>query len=72
MVVSIWHCESGSFALQNIRFYRAKPTLLERQTIGFTVRSLQHRATLSSAVRPQTAYHDTDKCKPKYLPPVWP
>ena len=39
MVVSIWHCESGSFALQNIRFYRAKPTLLERQTIGFTVRS---------------------------------
>ena len=27
--------ESGSFALQNSRFYRAKPTLLERKTIGF-------------------------------------
>ena len=27
--------ENGSFALQNIRFYRAKQLLLERKTIGF-------------------------------------
>jgi len=38
MIISIWHCESDSFATQNIRFYRAKPTLLERQTIGFATR----------------------------------
>ena len=38
MAISFWHCESGSFATQNSRFYRAKPTLLERKTIGFTMR----------------------------------
>ncbi len=37
MVISIWHCESVGFAMQNSRFYRAKPTLLERKTIGFTM-----------------------------------
>ncbi len=30
-------CESGCFAMQNLRFYRAKPTLLERKTIGFVM-----------------------------------
>ena len=35
MIISIFHCESGSFAMQNIRFYRAKQPLLERKTIGF-------------------------------------
>ena len=29
MIISIWHCESVGFAMQNSRFYRAKPTLLE-------------------------------------------
>ena len=29
---------SGCFASQNSRFYRAKPTLLERKTIGFAMR----------------------------------
>ena len=38
MIISIWHCESGSFTLQNLRFYRAKQTLLERKTIGFVMR----------------------------------
>jgi len=37
-IISIWHCESGSFALQNLRFYRAKQPLLERKTIGFVMR----------------------------------
>ena len=36
--ISFWHCESGSFATQNSRFYLTKPTLLECQTIGFTMR----------------------------------
>ena len=36
MVIAFWHCESGCFALQNLRFYRAKEPLLERKTIGFT------------------------------------
>ena len=36
MAAELWRCESGSFAAQNSRFYLAKPTLLERQTIGFT------------------------------------
>ena len=36
MAPALWRCESGSFALQKSRFYLAKPTLLERQTIGFT------------------------------------
>ncbi len=35
MITALWHCESGSFALQNLRFYRAKEPLLERKTIGF-------------------------------------
>ena len=35
MITALWHCESGCFAMQNSRFYRAKPTLLERKTIGF-------------------------------------
>jgi|GEM_PF-1537491 len=30
--------ESGSFAMQNLRFYRAKQPLLERKTIGFAIR----------------------------------
>ena len=30
--------KSVGFAMQNSRFYRAKPTLLERKTIGFTIR----------------------------------
>ncbi|BAR94749.1 hypothetical protein PI172_0021 [Prevotella intermedia] len=38
MTISIWHCESGCFASQNSRFYRAKPTLLECKTIGFVIR----------------------------------
>ncbi len=37
-VISIWHCESGCFAMQNLRFYRAKQPLLERKTIGFAKR----------------------------------
>ena len=35
MTTALWHCESGSFALQNLRFYRAKQPLLECKTIGF-------------------------------------
>ena len=35
-MIAFWHCESGCFALQNLRFYRAKEPLLERKTIGFT------------------------------------
>ena len=38
MVISIWHCESVGFAMQKSRFYRAKPTFLERKTIGFIMR----------------------------------
>jgi len=38
MITALWHCESGCFAMQNSRFYRAKPTLLERKTIGFVER----------------------------------
>ena len=38
MVISIWRCESGSFAMQNSRFYRAKQPLLKRKTIGFVMR----------------------------------
>ena len=38
MITAFLHCESGCFALQNSRFYRAKPTLLEHKTIGFTMR----------------------------------
>ena len=34
----LWHYESGCFAMQNSRFYLAKPTLLERKTIGFVMR----------------------------------
>ena len=35
MITAFWHYESGCFALQNLRFYRAKQPLLERKTIGF-------------------------------------
>ena len=35
MAPALWRCESGSFAAQKSRFYLAKPTLLERKTIGF-------------------------------------
>ena len=38
MITTLWRCESGSFALQNLRFYRAKQPLLERKTIGFVMR----------------------------------
>jgi len=38
MRISIWHCESVGFAMQKSRFYRAKPTLLQRKTIGFVKR----------------------------------
>ncbi len=38
MVSALLHCESVGFAMQNSRFYRAKPTLLERKTIGFIKR----------------------------------
>ncbi|KJJ87143.1 hypothetical protein M573_110064 [Prevotella intermedia ZT] len=37
MTTTLWRCESGCFAMQNSRFYRAKPTLLERKTIGFVM-----------------------------------
>ncbi|BAR96901.1 hypothetical protein PI172_2173 [Prevotella intermedia] len=38
MITALWRCESGCFAMQNSRFYRAKPTLLECKTIGFVKR----------------------------------
>ena len=38
MATAIWHCESGCFATQNLRFYRAKEPLLKRKTIGFVKR----------------------------------
>ena len=38
MITAFWHCESGSFTTQNLRFYRAKEPLLERKTIGFAIR----------------------------------
>ena len=37
MVIAFWHYESGSFATQNLRFYRAKEPLLEYKTIGFVM-----------------------------------
>ena len=37
MITALLHCESGSFAMQNLRFCRAKEPLLERKTIGFGV-----------------------------------
>ncbi len=37
MVLALWHCESGSFAMQNLRFYRAKQLLLECKTTGFAM-----------------------------------
>ncbi|AFJ08667.1 hypothetical protein PI172_1624 [Prevotella intermedia] len=36
MIISFLRCESGSFATQNLRFYRAKQPLLQCKTIGFT------------------------------------
>ena len=38
MIISIWHCESVGFAMQNSRFDRVKPTLLQCKTIGFALR----------------------------------
>ena len=38
MITALWHCESGSFATQNLRFYRVKQPLLECKTIGFVTR----------------------------------
>ena len=38
MAISILRRESGCFATQNLRFYRAKQPLLERKTIGFAKR----------------------------------
>ena len=38
MTTALWHCESGCFATQNSRFYRVKPKLLKRKTIGFVIR----------------------------------
>ncbi|KJJ86468.1 hypothetical protein M573_124021 [Prevotella intermedia ZT] len=38
MITALSYCESGSFAMQNLRFYRAKQPLLERKTIGFIMR----------------------------------
>ena len=37
-MITLGHCESGSFAMQNLRFYRAKQPLLERKTIGSVMR----------------------------------
>ena len=37
MVIAFWYCESGSFATQNLRFYRAKEPLWECKTIGFVM-----------------------------------
>ncbi|BAR95589.1 hypothetical protein PI172_0861 [Prevotella intermedia] len=37
MITVLWRCESGSFAMQNLRFYRAKEPLLEYKTIGFVM-----------------------------------
>ena len=37
MIISFWRRESGCFAMQNLRFYRAKQPLLERKTIGFVM-----------------------------------
>ena len=37
MVLALWYCESGSFAMQNLRFYRVKQPLLECKTIGFAM-----------------------------------
>ena len=33
--VFLWLSKSVGFAMQNSRFYRAKPTLLQCETIGF-------------------------------------
>ncbi|BAR96136.1 hypothetical protein PI172_1408 [Prevotella intermedia] len=38
MITALWRCESGSFVLQNLRFYRAKQPLLQCETIGFVRR----------------------------------
>jgi len=35
VITTLWRCESGSFAMQNLRFYRVKQPLLERKIIGF-------------------------------------
>ena len=38
MITALWRCESGSFAMQNLRFYGVKQPLLERKTTGFVMR----------------------------------
>ena len=38
MITALWRCESGSFVMQNLRFYRVKQPLLECKTIGFVMR----------------------------------
>ena len=48
MIISIFHCESGSFAMQNLRFYRVKQPLLERKTIGFGLQKVPFK-TLTNA-----------------------
>ena len=37
-ITAFWHCESVGFALQKSRFYRVKPTLLQRKTTRFITR----------------------------------
>ena len=34
---TVSHCNSSCFVMQNLRYYRAKPMVSERQTIGFTM-----------------------------------
>ena len=36
-MAALWHCESGCFVMQNLRFYRVKEPLLDCKTIGFTM-----------------------------------
>ena len=38
MKTALWRCESGCFAMQNLRFYHAKEPLLECKTIAFIKR----------------------------------
>ena len=51
MIISIWHCESGCFAMQKSRFYRAKPTLLQCKTIGFVTRWKQDSYTITTLAK---------------------
>ncbi|WP_157766820.1 hypothetical protein [Prevotella intermedia] len=51
MAPALWRCESDSFALQNSRFYLAKPTLLECKTIGFARHWQQSSYTTASLAK---------------------